>query len=344
MKYYFISLNGYGELFKKRLNDDSLFSYARKDNFDTIVSEGKWGYVNLGTTLEKAYYTLFDNKTNFPGEAFIRGWEEGIKEKGALFLGRFMTQAEGKILETDVNLSEKETEQLLNTLSEGGKRFTFLVKNNTPILIFKDNLPQEEVLFPDNIKGLKFTHLLYKKKELEIINNLIILSTSILERHPVNKVRQDLGEPMANLLWIWGEGKYKQMPDIAKKLNKELLYFSVEGDKLPLAEFLGFKRIENIKEVKDNSFIWVHSMVDKKSNYAVWVKKLEYVDREIICKIGEEFKEGSSRILFIFDGFTSPDIEIKNPWVPFLYIPENKKYRIPRKFKDSQLLLRLFLE
>jgi hypothetical protein len=347
MKYYLISLNGYGELFRKRINNRALFNYARKDNFNTISSSGRWGYCCLDKTLEKAYYCLFDEEKGFPGEAYIRGWKEisetSVKGK-TFFICHFMAQTEGVVIETDVSITEKEMIELLRELSEGEKKFRFFIKDNVPLLVFQKDLPGEEVLFPGNMKGKKFALYLYKRPELEDIKNLIVTSTPILEKHPVNKVRQDLGEMQANLLWLWGMGKPQQPKDITETLKKECLYLSFEKKTLPLAEFFGFRRTEDIKEAQDNSFIWINSSVNIKTNYSVWVKGLERFDIEVLSVIAEEYKEGRCRVLFIFDGFVSPDIEVKNCWVPFLYISENNGIiRFRKRFKDSKRLLNLLL-
>ncbi|MCM8820910.1 MAG: hypothetical protein NC932_03045, partial [Candidatus Omnitrophica bacterium] len=265
MKYYLISLNGYGEMFKKKFNNISLFSYARKDHFDIISSSGRWGFLYLGKALERGYYKLFDEEKNFPGEGWIRGWKD-IKVQGkTFFLCRFMAQSEGRIIEDNVKLSEKETEELINAVSADKKKLNSCIRGRYPILIFQDDLPQEEILFPDNMKGKEFILNLYRNKELEDIKNLIVSSISVLENHPVNKVRQDLGEMQANLLWLWGMGKYKEIPDIRNILKKELFYLQCEGQNLPLPEFLGFKRTDNIKNLPDNSLIWINSAINKRS-------------------------------------------------------------------------------
>ncbi|MCM8762501.1 MAG: hypothetical protein NC905_03275 [Candidatus Omnitrophica bacterium] len=346
MKYYLISLNGYGEMFKKKFNNISLFSYAKKDHFDTIATSGRWGYLCLGKALERGYYKLFDEEKNFPGEAYIRGWKDITKLGGkTFFLGRFMAQSEGKIIEENVNISKKEIIELLNILSDNCKKFNFFLKNTLPILEFQKEFLQEEITFPDNMKNKEFTLNLYRNKELEDIKNLIVSSISILENHPVNKVRQDLGEMQANLLWLWGMGRYKKAPDIRDTSKKELFYLPCEEHNLPLPEFLGFKRTDTIKNLPDNSLIWINSAVDKRSNYSVWLKQFERLDREVIAFLVDEYNGGICRALFIFDGFISPDIEIKNCWAPFFYLSENiGRIRFRKKFKDSSFLLKLLLE
>ncbi|MCM8830483.1 MAG: hypothetical protein NC824_05745, partial [Candidatus Omnitrophica bacterium] len=128
-------------------------------------------------------------------------------------------------------------------------------------------------------------------------------------------------------------------------LKKELFYLQCEGQNLPLPEFLGFKRTDNIKNLPDNSLIWINSAIDKRSNYSVWLKQFERIDREITGFLAKEYKEGKCRALFIFDGFISPDIELKNCWAPFFYLSEDTgRIRFRKKFKDSSSLLKLLLE
>ncbi|MDD3725694.1 MAG: hypothetical protein PHI44_00635 [Candidatus Ratteibacteria bacterium] len=332
-------------MFKKRFNDVSLFSYVRKDNFDILSHAGRWGYVSLGRTLEKAYYTLFDSESDFPGEAFIRGWKYIPKEGKTLFLGRFMAQSEGIIIEQDVCLSENEMRELLNVLSENGKKFSFFIKDNVPILIFQQDLPREEVLLPDNMKGKNFKQYLYRNQELESIKNLILSSTYILENHPVNRVRQDLCEIAGNILWLWGMGKQREAPDIAGRLGKDIFCLSLEGKALPLPEFFGFKRIDDITEATDNALIWINSTVNKKDNYSIWLRKFEKLDSQILSEVVKEYRKEQCRVLFIFDGFISPDIEVKNCWVPFFYLPEKTGgIHLRKKYKSGKHLLKTLLE
>jgi 2,3-bisphosphoglycerate-independent phosphoglycerate mutase len=347
MKYYLIALNSCVELLKRRFRNRSLLDYARKENFDRIVEKGRWGEVYLGQTLERAYYNLFDGEENFPGESFIRAhrFKIPLNKYQTYFLARFMLQVNGRVMEADVKVSEKEKAGLLESLSDGGKTFKFYNREGEIIVVFNKSFPGEKVSFPDNLQGERFTPHLYKERGCEDINRLINASSGILSSHPINKVREDLNEPSANLLWLWGSGRYVEVPSFGKKTGKRAFYFSATGSSIPPAELLGFERISSLSETEDNSFIWINASIDTKEGPAIWLRHFESFDRDILKDVLEEYNGGKCRVVFIFDGFLSPNVEIKNGrgiflmlnGVPFSVFGLRKYFKNGRNFIEKFL-------
>jgi len=347
MRYYLITLNGYGELLKKRFNSKSLFDYARKDNFDTIAGKGEKGYIYLGRALEKAYYSLFDEEKNFPGEAFVRFSALKIPygERWTFFLVKFLMQVDGRVVETDVNLSGKETAGLLDVFSNLGEEVEFYTTEKEPIAGFKKEFPLEPVVFPDGLKGKRFSEYLYRSNELADVNSLIDSSVKILSENPINKVREDLGEVSANLLWLWGSGRDMKTLPFSGSVDKRTFYLVYEEGLMPLAELLGFEKIPDINAGIDNSLIWINSSLKVKDGASAWLKKFESFDRDILGKVSEEYGKGECRVLFIFDGFMSPDIEIRNGWGVFIAASEKPlfEFRLRRYFRHGRFVMGKFL-
>ncbi len=346
MKYYLISLNGYGELLKKNFRGKSLFDYAKKDNFTALSAGGKWGYVLLGNSLEKSYCRLFAGEKHFPGEAFIRF--SALKAKTdcrTFFLARFITQVDGRVIETDVKLSEKETRGLLDALSAQNGQVEFFVSGKEIVAGFKKEFPAEPSVFPENMKYKRFEEHLYKNKGLADVNALIDLSAKVLPENSINKVRDDLGEMSANLLWLWGQGRVTDMPPVSAGLNKETFYLSCEGNLIPLAELLGFEKIADVSGGRDNSLIWLNSSLNAKEGASAWLKNFESFDRDILGNISEESLDGKCRVLFIFDSFMSQDVEIKNGWGVFVASSEKTLFgiRFKKYFRNSNAVLKRFL-
>ncbi|MBN1446235.1 MAG: hypothetical protein JW957_09070 [Candidatus Omnitrophica bacterium] len=346
MKYYLISLNGYGELLKKNFRGKSLFEYAKKDNFRALSGVGKWGYVHLGNSLEKSYCRLFAEEKDFPGEAFVRF--SALKAKtdcSTFFLARFLTQVEGRVIETDAVLSDKEARGLLDALSAQSGELEFFVSGKEIVAGFKKELPAEPSVFPENMKYKRFEECLYKNKGLADVNALIDLSAKTLPENPINKVRDDLGEMAANLLWLWGQGRDAKIPPVSAEINKETFYLPFEGNPMPLAELLGFEKIADISEGRDNSLIWLNSSLNAKEGASAWLKSFESLDRDILGKISGEFLDGKCRALFIFDGFMSPDVEIKNGWGVFMASAEKTLFgiRFKKYFRNGNAVVKKFL-
>ncbi len=346
MKYYLISLNGYGELLKKNFRGKSLFDYAKKDNFTALSAGGKWGYVHLGNSLEKAYCCLLTGGKDFPGEAFIRFSALNIKSDcRTFFLARFLTQADGRVIETDAKLSEKETRGLLDVLSAQNGQVKFFVSGNEIVAGFKNEMPAEPSVFPGNMKYKRFEENLYRNKGLEDVNALINLSAKVLLEHPINRVRDDLGEMPANLLWLWGPGRSAGIPSVSAEINKETFYLPGESNLMPLVEMLGFRKIGDISEGNDNSLIWLNSSLDAKEGASAWLKKFEGFDRDVLGRISGEFLDGKCRALFIFDGFMSPDVEIKNGWGVFMASAEKTLFgiRFKKYFRNGRVVMNKLL-
>jgi hypothetical protein len=114
---------------------------------------------------------------------------------------------------------------------------------------------------------------------------------------------------------------------------------------MPLAELLGFKRIADISGGRDDSLIWLNSSLNAEEGASAWLKKFERLDREILGKISEESLDGKCRVLFIFDGFMSPDVEIKNGWGVFMASAEKTLFgiRFKKYFRNSRIVMRKLL-
>jgi len=346
MKHYLITLNGYGELLRKNFNSKSLFDYARKDNFNTIARRGEKGYIYLGKTLEKSYYSLFDEEKNFPGEAFVRFSALKIPhEKQTFFLARFLMQVDGRVIETDVNLSDKETAGLLDVFSAPGKEIEFYAMDREPIAGFRKEFPLEPVVFPDDLKGKRFAEYLYGNNELADINSLIDSSVKILSENPINRVREDLGEISANLLWLWGPGRDMKTPPFSGRVNRKTFYLVYEGKVLPLAELLGFEKISDIKAGADGSLMWINTSLKAEDGAAAWLRKFESFDRDILGKVSEEYIKGECRVLLIFDGFMSRDAGTRNSWGVVIAAAERPLFgfRLRRYFRHGRIVLGKFL-
>ncbi|MDO8525789.1 MAG: cofactor-independent phosphoglycerate mutase [Candidatus Omnitrophota bacterium] len=66
--------------------------------------------------------------------------------------------------------------------------------------------PPHDIASQDIVKNMP------KGGGAEILNKLMASSRAILEKDEINKVRVDLGENPANMIWLWGQGTNPNMP------------------------------------------------------------------------------------------------------------------------------------
>jgi 2,3-bisphosphoglycerate-independent phosphoglycerate mutase len=65
---------------------------------------------------------------------------------------------------------------------------------------------------PHNIVGQQISRNLPRGKGEELLTRLMKDSKGLLERHEINKVRIDLKENPANMIWLWGQGTNPNLP------------------------------------------------------------------------------------------------------------------------------------
>lgn len=123
-----------------------------------------------------------------------------------------MTHQEGKILdETAGDISTEESDALIQTLNaQLGSDTRRWVTGEGPhhLLIARDPSLQSDrpltLRSPEQLIEQPWNRHLPKGTVGEALRRLIEETSHVLEDHPVNRVRIDLGENPANLVWYWG--------------------------------------------------------------------------------------------------------------------------------------------
>lgn len=341
-----VVLNGFGAVLKEKHGPKTLYELSRKKHLNSIAESGAWGYVHLGRTLEKGYFSLFEPDENrFPGESYLRCLENGFPvEKGqTLFLGRFLTQDQDRIVDTDINLSQAEIAALLNRLAER-KPFLFRPLENEAVIIFDKQFPKRYFPPPGNLKGRNCRSLVPVEKEFLPVSDLMRLSSGALERDPVNKVREDLGENVANFLYLWAMGRKEDRLKSADRLGDSLYFYAHSGRLNGLAKFLdGIKQKDLAAPETERGLWWLNVALSRDRNPAAWIKELEFVDREILGAVCGQGKEAA--VLVIFDGFSREDAEQHNTWAVFLSgrLGSGPAGRLGRRYRKAAQLLKDFL-
>jgi 2,3-bisphosphoglycerate-independent phosphoglycerate mutase len=74
-----------------------------------------------------------------------------------------------------------------------------------------------ECIPPHDILGKEITDYLPVGNGEDVVKKMMLRSTGILERHPVNTERIKRGEKPANSIWLWGQGKKPMLPAFKQK-------------------------------------------------------------------------------------------------------------------------------
>jgi 2,3-bisphosphoglycerate-independent phosphoglycerate mutase len=120
------------------------------------------------------------------------------------------------------HISDKEAESLIGQLNEKlgspnikfyhGKSYRHLLVIKTRSVDELNDLIKASCTPPHDIASQNISKYLPKGNGAGLLNRLMAESRDILEKQEINKVRVDLRENPANMIWLWGQGTNPNMP------------------------------------------------------------------------------------------------------------------------------------
>ncbi len=221
MKYCVIIPDGMADYKLEKLSGRTPLEAARTPNLDNISSNGLLGAVNTvpkkfkpGSDIACLSVLGYDPKVYYTGRAPLESASLGIElgEKDWAVRCNLITANDGKLEDFSAgHISDNEAQMIMSMLNESlasysvrfyaGKSYRNIMVYNGDIELVADCTP------PHDIIGKSITQNLPKGKGSEILIDLMRNSYHLLENHELNKVRVDLGENPANMIWLWGQGK-----------------------------------------------------------------------------------------------------------------------------------------
>ncbi|MFH1877638.1 MAG: phosphoglycerate mutase, partial [Candidatus Omnitrophota bacterium] len=229
MKYIVLVPDGMADLPIEELNDHTCMEVANTPNMDMIAQKGVVGLVNnvpKGMTPASDVANLsilgYDPSLYYCGRGPLEAANLGIElsDRDVAFRFNTVTVSENIMIDYSAgHISTKETSLLVKALNEslGCSRFRFFTGTSYRNLLLMscsssaeaDVFAKEKCYPPHDILDRSISKHLPKNAELV---ELMERSEEILKTNDVNKVRIDLGQNPANMIWIWGQGKKPDMP------------------------------------------------------------------------------------------------------------------------------------
>jgi 2,3-bisphosphoglycerate-independent phosphoglycerate mutase len=93
-------------------------------------------------------------------------------------------------------------------------------------------------------------------------------SIDLLTAHPVNKKRQEAGKLVANIIWLWGQGRRPSMPTFREKYGLEGAMISAVDLTKGIGFYAGFEVI-NVPGATG----WIDTNYVGKAEHALWALK-----------------------------------------------------------------------
>lgn len=221
MKFCVIIPDGMADYKLEKLRGRTPLEVARTPNMDNISSNGILGVVNTvpkkfkpGSDIACLSVLGYDPQVYYTGRAPLESASLGIElgEEDWAVRCNLITANDGILEDFSAgHISDNEAELIMSLLNErsadksvkfyAGKSYRNIMVYNGDVALEADCTP------PHDIIGKSITQNLPKGKGSEILLDLMRDSYQLLENHEINKVRIDLGDNPANMIWLWGQGK-----------------------------------------------------------------------------------------------------------------------------------------
>ena len=210
------------------------------------------------------------------------------------------------------NISLTESRILMNALNEklSNNRIRFYAGEGfRNILMVSDaelseSLDDLDCLPPQAVVGQKILKNLPKGPGASAVINLINASKEILENHEINKVRIDLQENPANLIWPWGQGKKPKIPAFKQRYNLEGCVVSGAVSIQGLGEALGLERAQNMElAIEKKDFVFIHYALAEghKMDLMSKIKMIEEFDASVVGPVWKKLKNFEHRLCVMAD-------------------------------------------
>ncbi len=232
MKYIILICDGAADYPLKELGGKTILQAAKKPNMDSIAKNGCSGLLETvpkkyepGSDVANLSIMGYDPDTYFPGgrgviEAASIGVDVGTNDLP--MRANIITAKDGKIVDYSADgISNKEGKALIEAANRafGDKHIKFYPGvSYRNLLVLKDvDIKPGELKFdaPHDHPGKPVSAHLARgttrngREWANKLNEIMLKSVDLFEKHSVNDARRAQGRPLANMLWFWGPGKKK---------------------------------------------------------------------------------------------------------------------------------------
>ncbi len=328
MKYITIVPDGMADEPLDELGGKTPLEAARTPNMDYLAQHGCTGTVQTiphkmdpGSDIGNMALLGYDPKACHTGRAPLEAANLGVNlnDDEVAVRCNFITVQDGAMSDYSAgHIATKEATLLIDALNgsinlDGVKFFTG--KSYRHLLVLKVRNPQEylriKTVPPHDILGKSIEQYLPKGPEAEMLLKLMEKSKEILKSHEVNRVRIDLQENPANMIWLWGQGVKPNLPSFNDKFGVKGGIISavdlVNGigrlaglEVIDVPDITGYydtnyygKAQYALKSLQTKDFVYVHIEAPDEAGHNGDVKAkieaIERIDKDIIGTVINHF-------------------------------------------------------
>jgi 2,3-bisphosphoglycerate-independent phosphoglycerate mutase len=349
MKYVVLVGDGMGDRPMEDLGGKTVLEAAKIPNMNFIAENGKAGLTNMipfrmapASDVANLSILGYNPKKYYTGRGPLEAANMGIElqDNEVAFRCNLVTISDEKMADYSAgHISSEEAKSIIDELNAklGTENIKFYPGiSYRHIVVFKCSGKEEQENFvkikcvpPHDIAGKGIGKFLPSATpQAEILKKLMDESRKILADHEVNRVRLDLKENPANMIWLWGQGVKPFMPKFSKLYHVEGSIISAVDLIKGIGRIIGLNVINvpgatgyydtnylgkaehAIESLKDRDFVFVHVEAPDEAGHNGDLREklysIEKFDKFVVGTILNHFKSGSEefRILVLSDHAT----------------------------------------
>jgi len=330
MKYIIVLGDGMADEPIESLGNKTPLQFAKTPSMDKLAKKGNCGLLSTipdgmspGSEVANLSVLGYDPVKVLEGRGSLEAASMGIEILSGEMAMRcnLICIENGKIKNhSGGHISTEEAEILIHYLNDklGNERLCFFPGvSYRHLLKLKGGDKRLNCTPPHDVPETDFREVLVRplsaeaKETADYLNELIIRSKALLEKHPVNQKRKAEGKDPANSIWLWSPGYKPQM----KKLSEEYpirtgavisavdlvkgigIYAGLESIHVVGATGLYDTNYEGkaqaaLNALKEKDFVYLHIEASDEAGHdgdvELKVKTIEYLDSRVLKTILEE--------------------------------------------------------
>lgn len=256
-KYVIIVPDGAADNPQDCFDGKTVIEAAETPNMDKIAAEGRQGIchtvpegMTAGSDVAMMSLLGYDPADCYTGRAPIEAAAQDIPLTPSdwVFRCNLVTTADGEMVDHSAgHISNKEAAELINEFAAAIQMDNVALHQGVSYrhLCIINGIDFSKVTTqpPHDFIGEKVSKILPKGKNSEILNELMAKSAQLFENHPINKVRQDLGENPVSTVWLWGQGQKAAMESFSSRYGKSGAAITAVDLVRGLSKLVGFDLI-----------------------------------------------------------------------------------------------------
>lgn len=349
MKYIVLVGDGMSDRPLKELEGATPLEAARIPNMDYIAEHGRVGSAvtvpeGLQPASDVANMALlgYDPRKYYSGRGPLEAANMGVVlgESEVAFRCNVVTIANDKMADYSAgHITNKEAHSIIKFIDEklGSDAIRFYpgisyrhlaVINCDKAGIAKDDLINTICTPPHDILDKPIARYLPRGTASGFLTDLMLRSRDLLGVHDINRVRIDLGENPANMIWLWGQGVKPNMPSFRDKFKVEGSIISAVDLVKGIGRVIGLDPIDvpgatgyydtdylakanyALNALDDKDFVFVHVEAPDEAGHNGHVREkvtaIENFDKLVVGTVLDRFKDSqaSFRIIVLPDHAT----------------------------------------